>query len=65
VLRWSGRGCVFLSRAVGTHEGGPFEQAPGITVAFQRGPLIQRCEFFDAADAERALARFEELCADA
>jgi hypothetical protein len=62
VLRWrSPRGLVFLSRAVGTHEGGPFEQEPALALVTYRGPLIERCEFFDAADAERALARFEEL----
>jgi len=28
------------------------------------GDRIQRYEFFDVADADRALARFEELCSD-
>jgi hypothetical protein len=64
VLRWSARGCVFLSRAFGTHQGGAFEQEPAIAVAVTRGQLLQRCEFFDAAEAERALARFDELCAN-
>ncbi len=52
-----------MSRAFGTREGGPFEQVPALAVALTRGPLIQRYEFFDAGDSERALARFEELCA--
>jgi hypothetical protein len=61
VLGFGPRGVLFLSRAIGTHEGGPFEQEPALALVMYRGPLIERCEFFDAADAERALAHLAEL----
>jgi hypothetical protein len=63
ILRWSRHGCVAMGRASGTQQGGPFEIL-NLAVALTRGPLVQRYEFFDIGDAERALARFEELCAD-
>jgi ketosteroid isomerase-like protein len=63
ILRWNRHGGVSMGRAFGTHEGGAFEQVPALAVALTHGPLVQRYEFFDVGDSERALARFEELCA--
>jgi hypothetical protein len=48
---------------VGTRDGGPFENAFLNVILYDRG-RIKRNELFDIADADRALARFEELCAD-
>ena len=61
ILRWNRHGRVEVNRASGTHQGGAFETL-NLFVALTRGPLVGRYEFFDAADTERALARFEELC---
>ena len=63
ILRWNPHGAVLMTRGFGTREGGAFEQVPGLAVFIIRDALIERFESFDAADAERALARFEELCA--
>jgi hypothetical protein len=64
ILAWNELGRVSLMRAFGTREGGPFENvyAQLFLVGADR---IERIELFDVADADRALARFEELCADA
>jgi hypothetical protein len=64
MLRWNRRGAVFVTCARGTHQGGAFEQAAKIEMVLTRGALIERYEMFDAADVERALARFEELGGD-
>jgi len=63
VLAWNRHGRVGAGRLFGTtRDGGPFENA-FVAVLLTRGDQIQRYEFFDVADADRALARFEELCA--
>jgi ketosteroid isomerase-like protein len=61
-LAWNARGRVSLARMVGTRDGGPFENT-FVGVVLVDGDRIQRNELFDVADADRALARFEELCA--
>jgi hypothetical protein len=43
--------------------GGPFESVL-VSVLVTDGDRIRHVELFDAADADRALARFEELCAE-
>jgi hypothetical protein len=62
ILTWNGLGRVQLARQFGTRDGGPFESVSVIVVRTDRD-RIQRYEIFDVADADRALARFEELCA--
>jgi hypothetical protein len=64
VLAWSEPGVVVGIRRLGTiaNGGGPFENEL-FTTALVVGGRIQRYEFFGEADAERAVARFEELCA--
>ncbi len=63
ILAWNCHGCVSVGRAFGTlRDGGPFENV-FVVVALVDGDRIQRFEIFDIADADRALARFEELCA--
>jgi hypothetical protein len=42
--------------------GGPFESVM-LSVLVTAGDRIRHLEVFDVADAERAVARFEELCA--
>jgi hypothetical protein len=53
-----------LVRLFGTREGGPFERL-FVNVALSDGDRLQRQEIFDLADIDRALARFDELCARA
>jgi class 3 adenylate cyclase/ketosteroid isomerase-like protein len=60
ILAWNERGRVSVLRVRGTREGGPFENV-FVGLAATRGGRIQRYEFFDVGDAERALARFAEL----
>jgi ketosteroid isomerase-like protein len=62
ILTWNGRGRVHLTRMFGTRDGGPFE-SPIMNVILTGGDRIERFEFFDVADADQALARFEELSA--
>ncbi len=62
ILAWSRHGRVFLTRTVGTRDGGPFEHVT-LIVAATRGARIRRIEVFEIGDAERALARFAELSA--
>jgi ketosteroid isomerase-like protein len=47
---------------VGMRDGGPFENLYA-HVILTEGDRIQRFEIFDVADTDRALARFDELCA--
>jgi ketosteroid isomerase-like protein len=62
LLAWNGHGRVGVGRRFGTaRDGGPFEDV-FVAVLLTHGDLVQRYEFFDVADADRALARFEELC---
>jgi ketosteroid isomerase-like protein len=62
ILTWSCLGRVHQVRMVGTRDGGPFENT-FLSVMLVNDDRIQRNELFDVADADRALARFEELCA--
>ena len=62
IVRWNGSGRVQLTRMFGARDGGPFENLY-VHVILTRGDRIWRFEYFDIADADRALARFEELCA--
>ena len=64
ILAWSRHGRVGVARSFGTLRdgGGAFENIM-VFVALTRGDRIQQLELFDVADADRALARFEELCA--
>jgi len=61
VLAWNERGAVQLIRIFGTREGGPFENL-FVRIMATDGERVRRVELFDVADAERALARFAELC---
>jgi hypothetical protein len=61
-LAWSPHGSVAMARITGTlRDGGPFEHVL-IVLHASDGKRITRFEAFDVGDAERALARFEELC---
>jgi ketosteroid isomerase-like protein len=62
VLAWNRHGRAHLARMFGTRDGGAFEN-PIVGVMFVDCDRIQRYELFDVADADRALARFDELCA--
>ncbi len=64
VLAWNERGFAVGIRRLGTipDGGGPFENEL-FTVALTGEGRIARYEIFDDVDAERAAARFEELCA--
>jgi ketosteroid isomerase-like protein len=64
-LAWSERGCVIGIRRLGNipDGGGPFENELYMTMLVVDG-LMQRYEIFGEADAERAVARFAELCAE-
>jgi ketosteroid isomerase-like protein len=63
ILAWNRHGRVFVGRRFGTaRDGGPFEDVV-VWVLLTRGDHVQRYEFFDVGDADRALARFAELCA--
>jgi ketosteroid isomerase-like protein len=64
VLAWSEQGIVVGIRRLGTiaDGGGPFENELFTTALVVAG-RIQRYEFFVEAEAESAVTRFEELCA--
>jgi hypothetical protein len=63
-LAWNEHGCVVALRMCGTipDGGGPFER---LVVSLFRidGEQLLRAEDFEIDDALRAVARFEELCA--
>jgi tetratricopeptide (TPR) repeat protein len=64
ILTWNRHGRVGVGRLFGTtRDGGPFENA-FVAVLLTSGDHVQRYEFFDIGDADRAVARFEELCAE-
>jgi ketosteroid isomerase-like protein len=64
ILAWNRHGRVAVARMFGTRrDGGPFENVV-VAVVLTDGDRIQRYEFFDVGDADQALARFAELCAD-
>jgi ketosteroid isomerase-like protein len=61
ILAWNRHGRVGAGRLYGaTRNGGPFENA-FVAVLLTRGDQVQRYEFFDIGDTDRAVARFEEL----
>jgi hypothetical protein len=62
ILAWNHLGRVQLARMVGTRDGGPFENL-FLGVVLTEGNHVSCNELFDVADADRALARFAELCA--
>jgi hypothetical protein len=64
ILAWNHHGRVCTDRQRGTmpNGGGPFENV-FIRVMVTDGNRIQHYEVFETADVDRALARFEELCA--
>ncbi len=62
ILAWNRHGRVDVSRHLGTtRDGGPFENI-FIRVVLTEGDRIQSNDTFDAAEVDRALARFEDLC---
>jgi hypothetical protein len=63
ILAWNRHGCVDVQRIAGTMPdgGGPFENV-FVRAIVTGGDRIRRFEVFDVADADRALARFDELC---
>ncbi len=63
-LAWNRHGRVAMQRTSGTMPdgGGPFENVM-VQIAVTDGARIRHIELFDVAEVERALARFEELCA--
>jgi len=67
ILAWSRHGRVEVIRVFGTmREGGPFENV-FVGVSGTEGDRIQSFqsfEIFHGGDADQALARFEELCAE-
>jgi class 3 adenylate cyclase/tetratricopeptide (TPR) repeat protein len=63
IFDWNRHGRANAIRLFGTQEGGLFENV-FIGVWLTDSDRIQRYEIFDVADADRALARFEELCAE-
>jgi hypothetical protein len=64
ILSWNQHGRVVVSRGFGTMPdgGGPFEGVQ-VSVLVTDGDRICHLELFNAADADRALARFDVLCA--
>src|SRR5262249_58607346 len=64
LLNWNRQGCVAVMHQYGTvPDGGPFENL-FLRVIVADGDRVQHFETFDVADADQALARFEELCAE-
>jgi ketosteroid isomerase-like protein len=64
ILAWNRHGWATVSAWRGTiPEGGPFENL-FVTFIMTDDDRIAHFEVFDVADAERALARFDELCAE-
>ena len=64
VLAWNGHGRVAATRRFGTmRNGGAFETV-FVGVWLTAGDRIRHYEIFDIDDANRALARFDELCAE-
>jgi hypothetical protein len=64
LLAWNRHGSVAVVRTAGVNDaGGDFEMlAIGVTIA--SGDRVALLERYDLADTERALARFEALCAE-
>jgi hypothetical protein len=63
IIAWNRHGRVESSRVFGTlRDGGPFENLL-LRVLVTDDDCIQHFDSFDVGDADRAVARFEELCA--
>ena len=63
-LAWNAHGRVVLVRTYGTNfTGGPFERFD-LMVWRSDDEHVLSVDVFDPGDAERALARFAELCAE-
>jgi ketosteroid isomerase-like protein len=64
LLGWDGHGCVAVMHQYGTvPDGGPFENV-FLRMIVVDGDRVRHFETFDVADADLALARFEELRAE-
>ena len=65
IIHWNHHGRFDVSRMLGTtlNDAGPFENL-FVRVLVTDGDRIRSNDIFDVADADRALARFDELCAD-
>jgi SnoaL-like domain len=64
IIAWNRYGRVEVSRVFGTlRDGGPFENVL-LRVMVTDGDRIQHFEVFDIGDADKALARFDELCSE-
>ncbi len=61
VHRLSDLGAVFTQATVGTSHQGFDAEWHGVDILTVDGALINRCERFDEADLQAALARFDEL----
>jgi hypothetical protein len=61
ILEWNEHGRVTLSRVYGTRDGGEFENV-FVAVMVADDTAIRHFEFFETEDADRAVARFKELC---
>jgi ketosteroid isomerase-like protein len=64
LIAWNRHGCVAVMHQYGTVPGGgPFENV-FLRMIVADGDRVRHFETFDVADADQALARFEDLCAD-
>jgi len=64
LLGWNPHGGVMVMQQNGTvPDGGPFENL-FLRVIVADGDRVQHFETFDVTDADQALARFDELCAE-
>jgi hypothetical protein len=61
VHRLSNLGAVVTHAAHGTSEGGLDAEWRGVHLLTLEGDMVNRCEVFDEADLDAAIARFEEL----
>ena len=61
VHRLSNLGAVVTWAGHGTSREGFYAESQGLGILTVNGDLISRCELFDEADLDTALARFEEL----
>jgi hypothetical protein len=65
ILCWNRQGCLAVMHQYGTvPDGGPFENV-FLRMIVADGDRVRHFETFDVTDADRALARFEELRAEA
>ncbi len=63
-IAWNRHGVVEVGRVFGTiRDAGPFENV-ALRVMVIDGDRLRHFELFEVGDADQALARFEELCAD-